>query len=511
MATIRGDEASEAQTYVNRLLQAWGWADAVEAGTTFERRIPKGSQAGGTGKADAYVGNPPFLGGKHMRLNLGDGYVERVFQRFPEVRDSVDFCTYWFRLAQENLKPDGRAGLVATNSIRHGKSRRASLDYIRDNGGHIHAAISTQPWSGEANVHVSIVNWSLEAAGGFRLDGAEVATINTSLRSTVDVSEASALVANKGYCFQGVIPVGKGFNVEPETAATWIAADPRNAEVVKPFSMGTNLAKRPLGQPDRWIIDFNDLTLEAAETFREPFQQVKDLVRPQRMGCRREATRVNWWRYGEKRPAMRAAIKPLDSYFAVPRVSKWAVFIPFRKDWLPGEKNVVLASADLYMLALLTSSVHRAWMHAQKGTLKGDIAYTHDSIFETFPFPQIVAPELVQQIHRAMATLNDYRNEVMLARNCGITDLYNAYFHEPASQLAKLHQALDALVLKPYGWKASEDILSNLLDLNLELAEREAAGEKVVGPWAPVGSPYRSAPEPDPASGPGPDRLADPA
>ena len=74
----------------------------------------------------------------------------------------------------------------------------------------------------------------------------------------------------------------------------------------------------------------------------------------------------------------------------------------------------------------------------------------------------------------------------MLARNWGITDLYNAYFHEPASQLAKLHQALDALVLKAYGWKASEDILSNLLDLNLELAEREAAGEQVVGPWAPA-------------------------
>jgi hypothetical protein len=437
-------------------------------------------------EADAYVGNPPFLGGKHMRLNLGDEYVERVFKRFPEVRDSVDFCTYWFRLAQENLKSDGRAGLVATNSIRHGKSRRASLDYIRDNGGHIHSAISTQPWSGEANVHVSIVNWSQETAGGFRLDGKDVPTINTSLRSTVDVSEARALVANKGYCFQGVIPVGKGFNVDPETAAEWLAADPRNAEVVKPFSMGSNLAKRPLGHPDRWIIDFNDLTLEAAETFREPFQQVKELVRPQRMVNRRETTRVNWWRYGEKRPAMRAAVKHVDSCFAVPRVSKWAVFIPFHKDWLPGDLNVVLVSSDAFILALVTSTVHRQWMHSQKSTLKADIRYSHDTIFETFPFPQVVASGLVQQIRQAMTTLNDYRNEVMVAKNWGITDLYNAYFHEPASQLAKLHQALDALVLKAYGWKAGEDILSNLLDLNLELAEREAAGEKVVGPWAPA-------------------------
>jgi hypothetical protein len=39
-------------------------------------------------------------------------------------------------------------------------------------------------------------------------------------------------------------------------------------------------------------------------------------------------------------------------------------------------------------------------------------------------------------------------------------------------------------VLKAYGWKASENILSNLLKQNLALAEWEAAGEKVIGAWA---------------------------
>ncbi len=437
-------------------------------------------------EADAYVGNPPFLGGKHMRLNLGDEYVDRVFERFPEVRDSVDFCTYWFRLAQENLKPDGRAGLVATNSIRHGKSRRASLDYIRDNGGHIHSAISTQPWSGEAKVHVSIVNWSQEIAGGYRLDGLDVPTINTSLRSTVDVSEAMELRVNKGRCFQGVIPLGKGFNVNPATAAEWLAADPRNAEVVKPFSMGSNLAKNPLGQPDRMVIDFGEMELEQAEKYELPFAQVRSLVKPERDKNRRETRRLNWWRYGENAPKMRRALGKLNRFFAVPEVSKWAIFICCESSWLCGNKNKAVASEDFYVLGLLTSRTHRLWMHAQKGTLKGDIAYTHDTCFETFPFPQIVAPELVQKIRQAMTTLNDYRNEVMVARDWGITDLYNAYFDEPASQLAKLHRALDALVLKAYGWRANEDILSNLLDLNLELADREAVGEMVVGPWAPA-------------------------
>ncbi len=228
------------------------------------------------------------------------------------------------------------------------------------------------------------------------------------------------------------------------------------------------------------------MTFEEAESCSVPFDVTKRLVKPLRDTNRRDVRRIYWWRFGENAPKMRAALAPLDQFFVVGEVSKRAIFIPYEKVWLPGNKNKAVASDDFYILGLLTSSVHRQWMHAQKGTLKGDIAYTHDSIFETFPFPQVVAPAQVQQIRQAMTTLNDYRNEVMVAKNWGITDLYNAYFHEPASQLAKLHKALDILVLKAYGWKASEDILSNLLDLNQELAEREAAGEQVVGPWAPA-------------------------
>jgi type II restriction/modification system DNA methylase subunit YeeA len=110
-------------------------------------------------KADAIVGNPPFLGGKHMRIVLGDEYIDRVFDRFPDVKDSVDFCAYWFRLAHDSIGEYGRVGLVGTNSISQGKSRTAALDYVICNRGVIYEAVSSQAWSGEANVHVSIVNW----------------------------------------------------------------------------------------------------------------------------------------------------------------------------------------------------------------------------------------------------------------------------------------------------------------------------------------------------------------
>jgi hypothetical protein len=74
-------------------------------------------------------------------------------------------------------------------------------------------------------------------------------------------------------------------------------------------------------------------------------------------------------------------------------------------------------------------------------------------------------------------------------KSWGITKLYNKYFYESASQLAKL----DTLTLQAYGFNPTDDLLEVLLALNLELAEKERNGvaltsgqsETIVGPWAP--------------------------
>jgi hypothetical protein len=73
----------------------------------------------------------------------------------------------------------------------------------------------------------------------------------------------------------------------------------------------------------------------------------------------------------------------------------------------------------------------------------------------------------------------------MEKKQWGITKLYNEYFHEPASQLAKLHTQLDTLTLSAYGFSPTDNLLEKLLTLNLELAEQEKQGVKIIGPWAP--------------------------
>jgi len=60
----------------------------------------------------------------------------------------------------------------------------------------------------------------------------------------------------------------------------------------------------------------------------------------------------------------------------------------------------------------------------------------------------------------------------MLVKHWGITQIYNKFFEEPTSQLFKLTD--------------SDDILAKVLELNLELAEKEKRGEPVVGPCLPT-------------------------
>src|SRR6202011_6038670 len=115
-----------------------------------------------------------------------------------------------------------RAGLVATNTVRQNETRQGSLDYLVANGGTITEAVSTQVWSGEAAVHVSIVNWVKgdspgpkklytqkgdNAAGEWTVE--DVDRIGSALSTRTDVSSAVPLECNRKpkRCFQGQNPV----------------------------------------------------------------------------------------------------------------------------------------------------------------------------------------------------------------------------------------------------------------------------------------------------------------
>lgn len=110
-------------------------------------------------EVEAIIGNPPFLDARRLTIIHGAEYARRVNAAFPDVPGRADFCVHWFRKAHQALRPGCRAGLVGTNTIRQNYSREGGLDYVVANQDIITEAVSTQVWSGESAVHVSIVNW----------------------------------------------------------------------------------------------------------------------------------------------------------------------------------------------------------------------------------------------------------------------------------------------------------------------------------------------------------------
>lgn len=418
-------------------------------------------------KTNAIIGNPPFLGKRVMRKELGDDYVDKVRKQFSGVPANIDFCAYWFRLAQASKAKS--CGLVGTNSVAQGFTREATLDYITASGGFIFNAISTQEWSGEAAVHVSIVNWSKTKPKEYILDGRKVSTINSSLKDEVTVTSAKKIKDNLNKSFQGCNLNGKGFIITKEEAVAWIKKDKRNKNILKPMLDGETIVSP--SSRFNYVIDFAGKSIEEAANYREPFARVKSTVKPLRDKKKEKAIREKWWLFERPRVSLRKALNGLSCYFAISQISKYTNFRSFDISILPCEATMIVASDDFFILGILNSKVHLDWVEAQRSTLKGDTRYTNTTCFETFPFPQKPTEKHKEEVRKVMGELETFRVDLAKTRDKKITDIYNEFFSEPTSQLYKYHQKLDKAVVAAYGWKytESEDYKQKLLALNIEL------------------------------------------
>lgn len=440
-------------------------------------------------RADAIIGNPPYHGSQRLRRELGDDYVEWLKREF-EI-GVKDFAVYWFRKAHERLEAGGRAGLVATNSISQNRNREPSLKWIVDTGGVITDAISSQDWSGEAAVDVSIVNWvkaPLSAPVTITLDGQSVSAITPALRTEGrDTSSASALSSNRAKAFQGPIPAGDGFIISlPEATALLTRVDAPYDEVVRPYLVGEDIADNPRQAPSRWIINFGKRSLEDAATFDAALDLVRERVKPMRDKANREPNKTYWWQFERPRPAMLAAIAPLTRYIASLAQGKRIFFAWQQPLTCPSNLTNVFAFEDDFSMGVLSSGVHHEWARAQSSTLEDRFRYTPTSAFDTFPWPQpgMSGREAIAELSVAVM---ERRAAICSEREIGLTRLYNEIEDGAYRPLAQLHEDLDEAVAAAYGWPASaahDAAESN--SLLLELNRAIIVGEVEYHPFNPV-------------------------
>lgn len=471
-------------------------------------------------KTNVIVGNPPFLGDKMMRGELGDDYVERLRTCYQgRVPGGADLVTYWFEKGRAQIEA-GQAdavGLVATNSIRQ-KRNRVVLERIQAST-RLFEAWSDEDWVNEgAAVRVSLVCFG--QGGAARLDGQPVAEIYADLTGSaqgeqnLDLTQAKPLPANKSRSFFGLCLAGP-FKVDTAVALEWLAdtGNPNgrpNSDVVRPIYNGTDITRHWAG---KWVVDFSAMEQHQAADYLKPFAYVEATVRPIRAG-NREAIRVEkWWRHGRPRPELRSHLQHLSHYIATSETAKHLFFVRFSVQVAPEHKLVVIPREDDVTFGILSSRIHCLWAIEQGGRLGvgNDPVYNTSLCFETFPFPtgfHLADPTppngaLFQAIAAAAAELLAWRErwlnpegwldwvstpEEQAAgfpprpmpkpdhasdwKKRTLTNLYN----EMPAGLRLRHEQLDQAVALAYGWTdytpAVDDhtLLGRLLARNIETA-----------------------------------------
>ena len=433
--------------------------------------------------ADVIIGNPPFLGGKLIRRELGDDYVDAMFEVWAgRVPHEADLCCYWFEKGRSQIEQGfaHRVGLLATQGIRGGRNREV-LNRIAESGA-IFWAQSDREWTlNGAAVQVSMIGFDNGSETDRELDGLEVSEIYANLRSgETDVTKARRLKENLGISFMGDTKGGP-FDI-PESRAKQMLVQPNphgkpNSDVVRPWINGSDITRRSRGM---WIVDFPlGMPMEEATLYEAPFEYVDRNVKPNRLKSKREAYAEQWWLHMEPRPGMRAAMSGLDRYIVTPRVAKHRLFVWVSADTLPDSAVIAFARDDDYFFGVLHSRIHELWARSQGTQLReveSGFRYTPTSTFETFPLPH-PTPAQKTAISNAAKHLDSLRLSRLNPTPGSIGDselsrltLTNLYNDRPR-WLRDAHKRLDKAVAAAYGWPknlADGEIIAQLLELNLE-------------------------------------------
>ena len=435
----------------------------------------------------AIVSNPPYLGVRKLRQELGDKYVERLFEDYPDNR-AADYVTYWFTKALATLRNNERAGYVCTNSIAQNESREASIDRVLAKGGTITDAWKSYPWPGDAAVYIGIVNWIMAPYEGvLMLDGSEVASISPGLSTTGDVTTARHLTQNERLCFMGVTPANNGFVLDAEQRAAILVEDPGSEAVIRPLLVGRDVNREVEQGPTRWIIDFATMQKAEAERYAGAFRHVQKQVYGAKQGVtdrKTDAEKIRWWQFVRPRPDLRAAIQPLDQVFVIPRVSPHMIVSRQRSDTCFDGALMVVALSDPYHFGILQSRVHATWAWAQGSTLEERLRYTNTTIFEPFPFPKLpdgtynprIRPD-TPEADRVAATAETFDRlwrDICRERNLGLTKIHNELEAGRLPELGAAYEAMNDAVDMMYGfpsgtWRDPTATLKQLLDLNRAL------------------------------------------
>ena len=151
---------------------------------------------------------------------------------------------------------------------------------------------------------------------------------------------------------------------------------------------------------------------------------------------------------------------PNKKYIVVPKTSSGKrKYIPIGfedENTIASDLVNIVPTSDLYIMGVLASNVHNAWMRTVAGRLKSDYRYTNSIVYNTFPWPS-PTEEQRKKIERTAQRILEVREQF---KNSSLADLYDDLTMPP--ELRKAHQANDIAVMEAYGFKAKTSFTESM-------------------------------------------------
>jgi hypothetical protein len=372
---------------------------------------------------DAFVGNPPFIGGKRITGALGTDYRDYLVRNIASgKRGNADLSAYFFLQAHQLLCGAGHFGLVATNTIAQGDTREVGLEQIVERNATITRAVGSCPWPGTASLEVAHVWVKRGGWNGNRvLDGHDVLGITPLLTSSEAIrSKPYRLKANEEKAFIGSLLVGLGFVLTPSRALGLIETQPENKEVLFPYLSGDDLNSTINQSPSRWVINFNDWPRERADwgswfkllgeerisclrngvvpddypgrvasDFADCFEIILKEVKPEREklaggGASARALARRWWQHGRQAKELYTQLFGRDRVLVCARVSKYNSFCFVPTGYVLMEKTIGFPQAGFQEFAVQQSNIHEVWVRNYSSTLETRLNYAPSDCFLAF-------------------------------------------------------------------------------------------------------------------------------
>ncbi len=406
---------------------------------------------------DAFVANPPFLGGKDIAKLLDDVFVDCIKTIVSANKGSLDLAAYFLHRMSQLTRDNGAFGLIATMALVKGGTRQGGLADLIENGFDITSATSPREWPGAAAVHfITIVIAKGSMRGPAQLDGNVVACINSHLKARKEPKTPAvlkpAMVWSRGTTF-----LGEGFMLSPAERDHIVSVDPASSGVIRKLMGGTDLVQNPAGTPTRYVIDFGEMPEEDAKRFRSAYARIVETVKPQRDPLTRQIHEECFWKHWDKRDDLYAAVKSLPRVLAFSMVTKYVVYgvVEEPAEIVFSDRLGVLANPTLSLFAIMQSRVNDCWTVEHSNRRGETLQISIRASLGTFPFPCDF--EQAHNLEMAGDNYVTFRNDILATRKEGLTDIYNRFHEEHENspdikKLRELHAAMDRAVLEAYGW-----------------------------------------------------------